>query len=89
LNIEDRISLLRFRIGENAHIKVDKEICKECNEKVCLVVCPAGCYKLRNGEIEFMYEGCLECGSCRIVCKKGAVQWNYPSGGYGVCFRSC
>jgi ferredoxin like protein len=30
---------------------------------------------------------CLECGTCLLVCDKGALDWNYPKGGFGVRFR--
>ncbi|MDY6911458.1 MAG: ferredoxin family protein, partial [Chloroflexota bacterium] len=39
------------------------------------------------GEFVFSYDGCLECGACRISCAKGAVDWNYPRGGFGVSFE--
>jgi ferredoxin like protein len=33
------------------------------------------------------YAGCLECGTCRIVCFKKAIAWNHPEGGFGVEYR--
>jgi ferredoxin like protein len=35
----------------------------------------------------FSHQTCLECGACRISCQNGALDWNYPKGGFGVCFR--
>jgi ferredoxin like protein len=35
----------------------------------------------------FNCEGCLECGTCKVVCDRDAVSWRYPRGGYGVRYR--
>jgi ferredoxin like protein len=45
-------------------------------------------YTLKGEEINFDYAGCLECGTCRVMCKnKGITQWKYPRGTFGVSFR--
>lgn len=88
--VTELLSLNRFEVDEDsAHIVLDKEICRNCVEKPCLIVCPAGLYKLdKTGEISFDYAGCLECGTCRVMCKnKGIIKWEYPQGGFGVHFR--
>ncbi len=84
------LSLNRFTVDEDSpHIVIDKEICRTCQEKPCLVVCPAVLYKLdKAGDITFDYAGCLECGTCRVMCRnKGIVKWEYPQGTFGVQFR--
>ena len=86
--IEDKLTLLRYRVSPEAHIKVDKNRCLACPHRACTYVCPAGCYTLADdGQVLFACEGCLECGSCRVVCDQGAVDWKFPRGGYGVRFR--
>ncbi|SDF24120.1 ferredoxin family protein [Sporomusa acidovorans] len=88
--VDELLGLDKFTIDEeNAHIRLNKEICANCKDKPCLVVCPAKLYKLNdNGEVSFDYAGCLECGTCRIMCKdKGIVLWKYPAGTLGVAFR--
>jgi ferredoxin like protein len=35
----------------------------------------------------FSFEGCLECGSCRMICDRGAIDWTLPRGGFGVCYE--
>jgi ferredoxin like protein len=88
VNVDDKLNLVRFRISPEAHIKVNKSCCRDCSIQACLYICPAACYtKADDGEILFAYEGCLECGSCSVVCDPGAIEWNYPRGGYGVCYR--
>ena len=84
------LGLNKFNVDEEeAHIEIDKSICVRCIEKPCLYACPAVLYKLeKNCEISFDYAGCLECGTCRVVCKnKGIVKWEYPRGTFGVNFR--
>ncbi|UWG98095.1 ferredoxin family protein [Dehalobacter sp. DCM] len=80
----------KFEVDEEEpHIVLDKEICKKCQEKPCLTVCPAVLYTLdKNGDISFDHAGCLECGTCRVMCKnKGIQKWTYPRGTFGVNFR--
>jgi len=37
--------------------------------------------------ISVSYEGCLECGSCRIGCPHLNIEWRFPTGGYGISHR--
>jgi ferredoxin like protein len=52
-------------------------------------VCPAHCYAVNDhGQVEVTPDGCLECGTCRVVCAKtDDIEWNYPRGGFGVLFK--
>lgn len=84
------LSRNKFNIDEEeAHIVIDPAICARCQDKPCLYVCPAVLYKLdKNGDISFDCAGCLECGTCRVMCKnKGIIKWVYPRGTFGVSFR--
>lgn len=74
---------------DEAHIIVNKEACALCQDKPCLVVCPASLFKLdQRGELSFDYAGCLECGTCRMICaQKGIEKWTYPRGTFGVVYR--
>ena len=87
---EELLGLDRFEVDEgNPHIIVDKTICATCKGRACLVACPARCYRLnKEGEVNFEYAGCLECGTCRVLCSDGGVtSWNYPRASFGVSFR--
>jgi ferredoxin like protein len=88
-NAEELLGLDKFEVDEDEpHIVLDKAICAKCKEKPCLVACPAVLYTLKGEEVNFEYVGCLECGTCRMVCKnKGIVKWQYPRGTFGVNFR--
>ena len=54
-----------------------------------LSVCPANCYSRNDaGQVEISVDGCLECGTCRVLCgPSGEIEWSYPRGGYGVMFK--
>lgn len=53
-----------------------------------LRVCPAGCYtKNETGQVEVTVDGCLECGTCRVLCGGSDIDWHYPRGGFGVMFK--
>lgn len=87
---DELLGLNKFEVDEeNTHIILEKNVCAKCQTKVCLVVCPASLYSLNEkGEVSFEYAGCLECGTCRIMCKdKGIKEWRYPKGTLGVFFR--
>lgn len=90
MNIEAKLGLNAFKLDEESHIRINNEICRrDCREKYCLFVCPAHLYSVNkeSGDICVEFEGCLECGTCRIACRYGALEWNYPRGGFGVQFR--
>lgn len=88
MNIQDKLFRLRFKVDQNnPHIKLNRELCQSCENKDCLLVCPVENYKYEDGEVMVSWQGCLECGACRIACKKGGSEWQYPRGGFGVCFR--
>jgi len=41
-----------------------------------------------TGQVEITTDGCVECGTCRIIAEpSGDIEWNYPRGGYGVLFK--
>jgi ferredoxin like protein len=88
INVKAKLGLDTFNADTQKHIKVKREVCKDCTERYCLYVCPAQVYTLNNeGQIELDLDGCLECGTCRIACLRGSVDWNYPRGGCGVQYK--
>ena len=90
MGIEEKLGVNKFAVDDgNPHIIINKEICKECTTKPCLVACPAALYTLsEDGEINFDFAGCLECGTCRVICPKpGAIKWDHPQGTFGINFR--
>lgn len=90
MDVPELLNLNKFNVDEEQpHIVLDKEACGSCSQKPCLYVCPAVLYRLdKNSGISFDYAGCLECGTCRLICKdKGIVKWVYPRGTFGVSYR--
>ena len=87
MDLIDKLARIRFHVDHMPHIKIDKVLCKTCQNKPCLYVCPVKNYILEEEEIVFSWQGCLECGACRLACENKAVDWIYPRGGFGVCFR--
>ena len=59
-------------------------------EKMKLVnACPVGLYTLNDdGTLAFDYAGCVECGTCRVLCGHTIVtKWEYPDDTKGIEFR--
>ncbi len=87
-SVEKRLTLTKFIIDKKPHIEVNYEICRKCESRICVKACPAGLYTIdENGELRFNYEGCLECGTCKMVCPLNAIKWNFPRGGFGVYYQ--
>lgn len=89
VNVDVKLGINKFHVDEeNPHIVlVDQPDMKEYEKLV--LACPAGLYKkLDDHSIRFDYAGCLECGTCRVLCGKTILQkWEYPRGTFGVEFR--
>ena len=89
MEVEEKLTINLIRTDENSHIKIDQEKCKICIVQPCLFVCPAKLYKMNEEtkEITVEHAGCLECGTCLIVCEQNALTWTYPQGDFGVQYR--
>lgn len=88
-NVDQKLGLDKFYVDEeNAHIVLKESIDMKEYEKLMLA-CPAGLYKLdEKGGVHFDYAGCLECGTCRVLCGKTIIEkWEFPVGTLGVEFR--
>ncbi len=98
--LAEKLFTVRFKVDSASHLTLNKEICQECDERACLIICPSEVYRWDDKgvaplagvappakEITVSYEGCLECGACRIACVSGAIDWRSPRGGFGVSYR--
>ncbi|MBM3578311.1 MAG: ferredoxin family protein [Alphaproteobacteria bacterium] len=88
--VEDKLYLNRYLVDAGrAHIKVRPHTKPSPQLLSLLNVCPAHCYELNSaGQVEIATDGCVECGTCRIIAEaSGDIEWNYPRGGYGVLFK--
>ena len=92
VNVEEKLYQNRYRVDHGRpHIRiVAPEVCRsQCAAQPCTFVCPALCYKTEgNGTVTLITDGCLECGSCRVICSEHSnVAWDYPRGGHGILFK--
>jgi len=91
LTLQAKLGRNVFKIdGESPHILIDHAACRsQCTVRPCLFVCPANLYSYQaeRDEVFVDYEGCLECGTCLIVCRDQALSWHYPRAGFGVQYR--
>jgi ferredoxin like protein len=88
VNIKDKLGLDTYKVAKESHLQVNGELCKNCEGKCCLYICPARVYTLdEKGDVHIEFEACLECGTCLIACVHDAILWNYPKGGFGVHYK--
>jgi ferredoxin like protein len=89
VNVEDKLFQNRYKVDHgHPHISIKKpEACVTCKDQPCTFVCPAGCYRAEADKaVVLTTDGCMECGTCRVVCTENVV-WEYPRGGHGVLFK--
>lgn len=89
LSVDDKLGLNKFYPDEHTpHIIVNSDFLDEGEIRRLLKACPAELYKYEDGKVVFNHEGCLECGTCRVVSGGKVVKsWEYPVGGMGVEYR--
>ncbi|WP_248633204.1 ferredoxin family protein [Cereibacter changlensis] len=88
--MEERLYQNRYQVDEGRpHVKIHPQAEDSPELQALMAICPAGCYRpTENGRVEVVADGCMECGSCRIVCQEtGEIEWAYPRGGYGILFK--
>jgi ferredoxin like protein len=88
--VEDRLFQNRYVVDVGQpHIRVLPHETPSEALKAMTRICPAGCYtQNEQGQVEITADGCMECGTCRVVCARtGDIEWRYPRGGYGVLFK--
>lgn len=91
MTIQDKLYLDRFNADKQSHLFIiDPEVClTRCPEQYCTKFCPAHVYEWdeESQKILVGYEGCVECGTCRIGCPFRNIKWLNPRGGYGIQYR--
>ncbi|HUU02349.1 MAG TPA: 4Fe-4S dicluster domain-containing protein [Myxococcota bacterium] len=87
MKIEEKIALCSIKQHPDSHITLDAAGCAKCKSHICTRACPAHLYTLESGSIKIDHSGCLECGTCLVICPLGAVSWNYPEPGFGIHYR--
>lgn len=92
LTVEDKLGLDYFKVDDgHPHLKVDKALCEACETKICVYVCPVDDFASSDGrELILSWEGCVECGTCRVACNNAGnrgLAWENPRGGFGIHYR--
>jgi ferredoxin like protein len=90
MRTEEKLALDAFKTDTESHIRIDQHLCRErCKVRYCTFVCPGHLYSLNEetNEMTVEYAGCLECGTCKVACREGAITWVYPRGEFGVQYR--
>ncbi|BBE71973.1 ferredoxin family protein [Oharaeibacter diazotrophicus] len=88
--VEEKLYQNRYQVDAGKpHITVAPHDTPSPNLLAMTRICPAGCYAQNEaGQVEIVADGCMECGTCRVLCEEtGEITWNYPRGGYGVLFK--
>lgn len=88
--VEEKLFQNRYLVDAGKpHIKVKAHDVPSASLLAMIRLCPAGCYtQAESGQVEVVADGCLECGTCRIVTRNtGEIEWNYPRGGFGVLYK--
>jgi ferredoxin like protein len=90
MNIDEIFDFTSYTIDREPHIVLDPQVCVGCDNRGCANSCPARCYTWseEDQKMSFVHDSCLECGTCYVVCHRGAfTRWRYPRGGFGVAYR--
>ena len=87
-DLKAKLGLNVFKPLPAPHIKIKTGMERDLRLKAAVRACPAGLYSTNEkGEFVLTIDGCLECGTCRIVCGTEVLEWNYPEGGTGIQYR--
>lgn len=90
VNVEEKLGVDKFIVHEeNPHIILKKENIDMKEFKKLVIACPAGLYVQNDdGSIRFDYAGCIECGTCRVLCGATIIEkWEFPQGSFGIEYR--
>ena len=92
VNVDEYLAVNKYEVDEgNAHIELAGDIADvdDAEFDKLIKVCPAALYKRdEDGVKSFDYAGCLECGTCRIMCGDTILEkWTFPGPTMGVEYR--
>ena len=88
LSLKGKLGLDVFKEGKHFHIEINPARADDKRLLTCVRLCPAGLYSPGDeGKIKLSTDGCLECGTCKIICGDEVLTWKYPEGATGVQYR--
>lgn len=90
MSVDDKLGLNRFNADEHhSHIILNEDFKDEKEIQRVIKVCPAQLYRIEaDGQLSFNHEGCLECGTCRVLSGGKVIKsWEHPESGMGIEYR--
>jgi ferredoxin like protein len=89
VKVAEKLAKNAIKNHPTTHIVLDAEACARCATLICVRACPAGLYQLEPSTAKVIVDhaGCLECGTCLIICPEQGVSWRYPEPGHGIRYR--
>jgi ferredoxin like protein len=88
VGLVDKLFKVKYKTDATSHLIIkDQAACGKCEEKPCILRCPAQVYEWDEGQTLVAFENCVECGVCKIVCPYDNIDWEYPRGGFGVVWK--
>jgi ferredoxin like protein len=89
MKVEEKVAKNAIKPHTGSHIELHEAECAVCATRACIAACPAGLYQVEpaTGRVMVDHAGCLECGTCLIVCPRCGVTWKYPEPGHGIHYR--
>lgn len=100
MGVDEKLAVNKYAVDEDAaHIELERDVASDAASPIgydleaeydkLVTCCPAALYQRdAEGNRTFDYAGCLECGTCRILCGDTIVKkWAYPQGGMGISYR--
>jgi len=89
VNVEEKLAINKFNVDEASPHIILKNDLSEAEFVKLILCCPAALYKrAEDGTKTFDCAGCLECGTCRILCGTTILEkWENPQPTMGVSYR--
>lgn len=88
MSVNESLTRNCYHPGAESHIRLSETL---SDEHIALLqkICPAGLFQADSaGRVTVHFQGCLECGCCRLLAGPGALEeWRYPSSGTGLTLR--
>lgn len=89
VNVDEKLAVNKYNVDEErSHIELVDDP-DDAEFRKLVLACPAALYRVDDtGTKSFDYAGCLECGTCRILCGGTVLKrWELPSATMGVEYR--
>ena len=89
-SIENKLTSIKYNCSKNTHLRVNQEMCRNCQKRPYCYICPAKVYSWADtqSKLNVEYENCLECGACKVVCPFKSIDWEYPNASCGVILKN-